>query len=145
MRLNALLEAASANEVKQFALHLQQLMLDKYDGLESVELQNLTSTACPPPSADKLNWRVELHLRFESWPDYQPIIDVEQDDMQPGPGCLVGITRRGGEADDHVYFHSSTTGACFPNAHAVLDELDRVLMSDMAQHIHRASKRTHEA
>lgn len=106
--------------VKKYALHLQQAMLDKYDDVD-IELLN--------SKGDKRNWMIELHPRFERCPEYQPIIDIEKDYIQPrDDGCLVGISRRAGGTSydkDHIFLHSSKTGAIWPNPADALEELDR--------------------
>ena len=130
IELHGLLEMATVQAVKQFALHLQQVMLDKYDDVD-VQLQNLVQheARCP-----RDNWSIELLPRFERWPDYQPIINNEHSitRQMKTPGCLVGISRRHGTSDDkdHLYLQTSK-GANWTKPDDVLVELDRKMMFDI--------------
>lgn len=131
MRLKPLLEADGEGRVRQFALHLQQALLERFDQLD-VDLESVDAT----PNG----WSLLMTPVFERYPDYQPKIDVCTTLSSPGTGCLVGISRRQGlEYDkDHVYLRTGTPGASGalwenPSDPELLEALEEKFLLDIAK------------
>ena len=139
MKLKALLEDSDGTQVKQFALHLQQALLERFDGL-NIELDSLDAISS--------GWQAVMTLSFDRYPRYQPQLDVSCSD---GAGsrskdCMVGISRRTGTDNDkdHLFIRTKQSDNYWmsPNDELVelleerfLDDIGRLVGSDVNKRV----------
>lgn len=129
MKLKTLLEADGEVKVRQFALHLQQALLERFDGLD-IDLESVD----PTPNG----WCLIMTPVFERYPKYRPKVDISTE-LSMHDGCLVGISRRqGSEHDsDHMFFRTGAPGNSSahwesPSDPELLQALEEKFLKDIA-------------
>lgn len=98
MKLKTLFEngGQAGHTVKQFALHLQQAILEQFDDLDiKLDIINAITSG----------WQVIMTLAFDHYSQYQPQIDISCLFESPAK-CLVGVTgQQKGDINNHRFIY----------------------------------------